>query len=172
MKKFIMLLMLLVVAGCAKETEKKEPEIKMSTIEHSPFGNKSFVVVTVALSEDKIAGVTIKEYTFFKYEDYENVKCVPNAKDPEGLGGNYDSTKVCIGSKNDNDEEYSKKMKELAEATQGWQESITAIEEYAKGKTLEDLKEFDEESDTISGSTLTGNYGYLEAIMAAIEEAE
>lgn len=176
MKKLLMLLMLLVVVGCTEENTNgdtpKPIDVKTATIEFSPYGNKSFAVVSVTISENKVANATINEYTFFEYDSYENIECVPNANDAQGLGGNYDSTKTCLGSKRVNDEEYSAKMEENADATQSWVDSITAIEEYAKDKTLEELKAFNKDTDTITGSTLAGSNGYLEAIIAAVEAAE
>ncbi|QVK20477.1 hypothetical protein KHQ82_09140 [Mycoplasmatota bacterium] len=168
MKKIIAFITIsLLMIGCGKEPT----EIKIGTIEYAPHGNRSFSVTSVAMSDDKIVGVTIEEYQFWKYESYDEVVCVPNGKDVEGFGGNYDSSTKCLGSKRANNDVYSAKMTDIAGATQEWIESIKAIEDYAVDKTISELKEFKEDTDTIAGSTLTGNYGYLQSVIAAAEAA-
>ncbi|XMB87007.1 hypothetical protein RJG79_04210 [Mycoplasmatota bacterium WC44] len=181
MKKLITLLMLLLtvtLTGCADYDDKEivnppEPvDVKLSTTEYAAHGTKSFNVTAVTMADGVVEGVKIDEYAFWQYASYNNVVCVPNGDNVEGLGQYYDGSTQCLGSKRANSDEYSAKMAEIAGATKTWLESIKAIEDYAVGKTLEELKGFNSETDTIAGSTLIDTNNYLQSVIAAIEATE
>src|SRR5699024_6940681 len=83
-----------------------------------------------------------------------------------------------LGSKIMNDEKYSAMMKEKAESTVSIWDNYKAIEEFAMGKTIDELKEAiaDAEDgkaiDAVTGATLVDTKGYLEAIIETAESRD
>ncbi len=125
-------------------------------------GDKSFTQVVVALDEaGTVLAANIDEYQFMS-TDTEGLSPVPNAA---GMGANFVEG-VTLVSKADNNDAYSAAMTEKGGATQTWLDSIAAIEDFAAGKTVEEL----DGVDTVAGCTLTSAPDYLAAIAAVAQD--
>ena len=168
MKKILGLTLILVIVfltGC----EKVEGDIKLGVSRYAPHGERSFAITTVVMNGDLIEQVMIDEYQFLAKETNE---CVPNGETT------FAKEETCLASKRVNNEAYSINMTERGGATQDLKTSYIALEEFAKGKTVQELVEFiegkesEELVDTVSGSTLVDNKGYIEAIIAAVNSIE
>jgi major membrane immunogen (membrane-anchored lipoprotein) len=168
MKKVLGLLVLVslfLFTGC----EKVDDSIKLGVSIYGAHGTRAFAVTTVVMKGDLIEKVLIDE---FQYLDSSTATCVPNG---DTTFKNEDN---CLASKRLNNEMYSNNMETNGESTQDLVVSYQAIEEYAKGKTVEELvafidgKEAEEVVDAVSGSTLVDTKGYIEAIIEAVENAE
>lgn len=134
----------------------------------APHGTKSFALVTVAVSGDKVVASAIDE---FQIGDAGGFTGVPNSD--AGFGEGLAEGKVLF-SKVANNEAYSALMKEKAESTVAYLDNLNAISAYANGKTVEEIKAGAEEvealgengnvADVVSGATLVDAGGYLNAI--------
>lgn len=153
----------------------KKDDVKIGTAYYATSDDGGMKVATVVLQGDKIVAVSLDELYFFNEED--------NAKEITGgngrLANGYAEGKV-LGSKRENTEIYTESMKR-AGSKQQISESYDAIEKFCVGKTVKELedvinkiKNSDKEDgwDVISGSTLTGNQGYLESIVKAANAAK
>ncbi|WP_125705048.1 peptidoglycan-binding protein [Lacticaseibacillus daqingensis] len=135
----------------------------------APHGTQSFAAVNVTLNGDTIVAARIDEFQYVdKSADWTGV---PNSD--SDFGKNYPSGKFLI-AKLENSKAYSALMTKEAKATKTWQESATAIENYAKGKTIDELKaalptvkSAKKVGDVVSGATFADTYGYLSAIYDA-----
>ena len=135
----------------------------------APHGTKSFAVVNVLMNGDTIVSAHLDEFQYLAPADF---KGVPNADG--GFGESFPAD-VVLASKAENNDGYSAMMKEKGGATQTWAQSITAITDFAKGKTVADLEkavadlealgEEGNPADVISGATFSDSRGYLQAIV-------
>lgn len=128
-------------------------------------GERCFTQVVVAVAEDgTVLAANVDDYDFFD-ADAAGIKAVPNADAAFAEG--FAEGKV-LGSKADNNVAYSAAMKEKAQATQTWQESIDAIVESCVGKKADEI----DPADAVSGATLVdaGNYAKLIAEVAKNDE--
>lgn len=101
---------------------------------------------------------------------------VPNSD--AGFGEGIAEGNVLI-SKLENDEAYSARMTEIADATQTYSESLKGISEAVAGKTVEEVEamleevnnlgEEDSVADVVSGSTFSSTNEYLEAIINTLK---
>lgn len=142
-----------------------DTELTLSQVYGAPHGDKSFSVTSIAKAGDKIAAVYTDEFQFLEAGD---VLGVPNADG--GFGENFAKGTVLV-SKMTNNPAYSKMMTEMGKATQEYAESMTAILEYATGKTVteieEDLKANEEMTDVVTGATFSDTTGYVKGIVEA-----
>ena len=138
----------------------------------APHGEGSFARIAVVTDGDKIVDATIDEFQYFD-EDSDFVALPNQDEDTEFKAGNAEGK--ILGSKIMNDEQYSAMMKEKAESTVSIWDNYVAIEEFAMGKTIDELKEAiaDAEDgkaiDSVTGATLVDTKGYLEAIIETAE---
>lgn len=140
----------------------------------APHGTKSFAAVNVLMNGDKIINARLDEFQYLAPGDFTGV---PNS---DGGFGEAFPAEVVLASKAENDAAYSAMMTDKAGATQTWQQSMTAITDFAKGKTVAELEEavkaleaLGEEgnpADVISGATFTDSRGYLQAIIDTATE--
>lgn len=167
MKKYLALLSVLgifLLVGC-----EKVEDVRLGVSKYSAHGTKAFAVTTVVMKGDIIESVLIDEY---QYVDSTKFECVPNGDTT------FAKDATCLASKRDNDDAYSANMAEKGGATKNLVESYNAIEEFAKGKTVEELtntikdKEVEDVVDAVSGSTLVDTKGYIEAIIEAVKNAK
>lgn len=126
-------------------------------------GNKNAITDTfVVMEDDKIIAANIDEY------QYIEGKGVPNSD--KKFGENYADSKKVLASKLENNEEYSKQMKEIAKATHTLKENLNAIQAYVVGKTPDEIKGLIDGNkpgkpvDAISEATLSSTVGYLDEI--------
>lgn len=133
----------------------------------APHGEKSFGSAVVAMEGDKIIAASIDEYQYFEGS-------TSSQAESDFAQGFRDSKTVLI-SKLENNEIYSDLMAEKAGSTITLAESYKAIENFAAGKTIEELKEFlgstdpADAVDAVTGATLVDTAGYLQLIVDAAE---
>lgn len=138
----------------------------------APHGEGAFARIAVVTDGDKIVDATIDEFQYFD-EDSDFVALPNQDEDTDFKAGNAEGK--ILGSKIVNDEQYSAMMKEKAESTVSIWDNYVAIEEFAMGKTIDELKEAiaDAEDgkaiDAVTGATLVDTKGYLEAIIETAE---
>lgn len=145
----------------------------IKTLYTAPHGDKSFAATFVVMDGDTVADVIIDEYQFM---DSEEVTGVPNSESKFGDGSVEDVTLI---SKLENDEFYSENM-EKAGSTVSYSDNLTAIEDFAKGKTITEIEETineldglgedDDVADVVSGATLVDTNGYLQSIVDTANE--
>lgn len=203
MKKFLVLALVLILAvgfvGCSSQTSSGEEtnkeqateetntqettteeaaapagDIKMGRVDYAAHGDKSFAVVVVAMQGDTIVGASIDEYQFLPKDQI--TAAVPNSDG--AFGENYKDPNTVLGSKRTNTEYYSTHMAQEAGSTVTIDENYNAIENYVKGKTVEELETLLSENkeqgaiDAISGATLVDTPGYVKAIIEAAKSAK
>lgn len=138
----------------------------------APHGEGAFARIAIVTDGDKIVDATIDEFQYFD-EDSDFVALPNQDEDTDFKAGNAEGK--ILGSKIMNDEQYSAMMKEKAESTVSIWDNYVAIEEFATGKTIDELKEAiaDAEDgkaiDAVTGATLVDTKGYLEAIIETAE---
>ncbi|EOT39203.1 peptidoglycan-binding protein [Enterococcus dispar] len=146
--------------------------IVMRQLYTAPHGDKSFAVVNVTLDGDKILSARMDEFQYVeKGDDWTGV---PNAD--AKLGENFPEGNILV-AKEENSKAYSAMMKDHGGATQTWDESMTAITNFVKGKTIAEVekavKDLDAQgedakvSDVVSGATFSDTKGYLQSIVDA-----
>lgn len=124
-------------------------------------GDRGFTQVVAAVVEDgTIVDVNIDEYEFFA-ADVEGAMPVPNAD--AGFGESFVEGFVLV-SKADNNDAYSARMKEKAQSTQPWLESIKAIEQNCVGKKAAEI----DAADAVSGATLVDTPNYTKLVLEVI----
>ncbi len=128
-------------------------------------GTKCFSTAAVAVTADGvIVDAFLDEYQYMAADGNEGV---PNSDATEdGFAANYAEGKV-LGSKKVNHTAYSAHMAEAGGATQDIKDSYEAIEEFVKGKSLDELEGVDE----VTGSTLADTASYVAFIVATAKEA-
>lgn len=129
-------------------------------------GDSAVSLVAVLKDGDTILAAAQDELQFTEGEG------VPNSD--AGFGEGFAEDNVLI-SKLMNDESYSARMAEIANATQTYSESLTAISQAVAGKTVEEVEAIIEElagldedgnvADVVSGSTFAETSVYLDAII-------
>lgn len=146
-----------------------EVNVENLTLEQAYTGNgkgQYFTDAVVLKDGDKIVAANIDELLFM-----EDGKGVPNSDKKFAEG--YADKKAPLVSKKENSEAYSKNMKEYGQATKTMMENYKAIEEFAIGKTSEELVEVansgkeGEPIDAVSSATLSGTSGLLKDLAEA-----
>lgn len=141
-------------------------DITFKSATAAPHGDKSFADIVVAMEGDKIVAVSFDEFQYM-----ENAQGLTE----EGAGfteGYADSAKV-LGSKIQNNNQYSANMKEKGQATTEIKDNFEAIQNFVAGKSVEEVEEAlanvgeDGMVDGVTGATLVDTAGYLQAIVDA-----
>ena len=138
----------------------------------APHGEGSFARVAVVTYGDKIVDASIDEFQYFD-ADSDFVGLPNQDEDTEFKAGNAEGK--ILGSKVENSDQYSALMKEKAGSTVSIADNYKAIQNFVKGKTIEELKEVvagaedDKAIDGVTGATLVDTKGYLEAIIETAE---
>ncbi|GHU63231.1 hypothetical protein FACS189418_6110 [Clostridia bacterium] len=143
-----------------------DEEVESSVLNMKLAGphSKCFAMVSVWSNHSKILLSYLDE---FAYMDKETSKGVPNS---EGMAKSIAETFV-LGSKRDNSAAYSAHMQEVAKGTVAIDQNYNAIQTYANGKNISELKTWLEGqtketvTDAVSGATLVDTQGYLRAIV-------
>lgn len=159
--------------GTSDEAAPAEGTVYMRQLYAAPHGTKSFAAINVTMNGDKILAARIDE---FQYVSPDGFKGVPNSD--ATFGESYPKDNILVG-KEENNDAYSKLMADNGGATQTWKESMTAITDFAVGKTADELKdtikelaglsEDDSPADVVTGSTFSDTSGYLQAIVDTAE---
>ncbi len=130
-------------------------------------GDKCFTSVVVATADDgTILAVSIDDYQFMA-ADSAGIVGVPNSD--AGFASGYAAGKVLI-SKAANNEVYSASMKEKAQSTMSWLDSMHAIEAYCVGKKASELTKTS--LDAVSGATLVDTPNYLKLVSQVAESGD
>lgn len=138
----------------------------------APHGEGSFARVAVVTDGDKIVDASIDEFQYFD-ADSDFVGLPNQDEDTEFKSGNAEGK--ILGSKVENSDQYSALMKEKAKSTVSIADNYKAIQNFVKGKTIEELKEVvagaedGKAIDAVTGATLVDTKGYLEAIIETAE---
>lgn len=141
----------------------------------APHGEGAFARISVVTDGDKLVDVTIDELQYFD-EDSDFVGLPNQDEDTEFKAGNKEGK--ILGSKIMNDEKYSAMMKEKAQSTVSIWDNYKAIQDFAMGKTIDELKEVVEGAedgkpiDAVTGATLVDTKGYLQAIIETAESRD
>lgn len=157
------------VVESTEETKAENGEIILHRSYLAPHGDKSFGRIIVATSGDKIVAANIDEFQFLDSADEK----LPNTDKEFGKG--FADGKV-LASKRLNNEMYSKLMAEKGGATKTIVENYEAIENFAVGKTIEEVEKVANEAkpgekvDAVSGATLADTVGYLNAIVETAKD--
>ncbi len=137
----------------------------------SAHGTKCFTQTVAVVEGDTVVAAYVDDYQFM---DPSSATAVPNSD--ADFGADYaDGTKQVLASKRVNNEFYSNNMKEKANATTKIADSFNAIQDFAVGKTVAEIREAagkDNAVDAVSGATLADTAGYLNAIADAAEAAK
>lgn len=138
----------------------------------APHGEGSFARVAVVTDGDKIVDASIDEFQYFD-ADSDFVGLPNQDEDTEFKAGNAEGK--ILGSKVENSDQYSALMKEKAGSTVSIADNYKAIQNFVKGKTIEELKEVvagaedGKAIDAVTGATLVDTKGYLEALIETAE---
>ena len=141
----------------------------------APHGEGSFARVAVVTDGDKIVDASIDEFQYFD-ADSDFVGLPNQDEDTEFKSGNAEGK--ILGSKIMNNDQYSALMKEKAGSTVSIADNYKAIQNFAKGKTIDELKEVvagaedGKAIDGVTGATLVDTKGYLEAIIETAESRD
>ena len=141
----------------------------------APHGEGTFARIAVVTDGDKLVDVSIDELQYFD-EDSDFVGLPNQDEDTEFKAGNKEGK--ILGSKIMNDEKYSAMMKEKAGSTVSIWDNYKAIQDFAMGKTIDELKEVVEGAedgkpiDAVTGATLVDTKGYLQAIIETAESRD
>ena len=98
--------------------------------------------------------------------DSAGITPVPNSD--AGFADGYAEGKALM-SKSVNSDMYSASMKEKAQSTTPWIESMSAIESFVAGQKIADVKA--KGPDAVSGATLVDTAGYVDTAVAAAKTA-
>ncbi|WP_080800284.1 twin-arginine translocation signal domain-containing protein [Arabiibacter massiliensis] len=130
-------------------------------------GDKCFTRAVVATADDgTILAASVDDYQFMA-ADSAGIAGVPNSD--AGFGEGYAEGKMLV-SKAGNDEAYSAMMKEKAQATKAWGESMAAIEAFCVGKKASELTKAG--IDAVSGATLVDAPNYLKLVAQVAESTD
>ena len=171
-KTWLVVFMACMLCACSTSSE-NDDTVRMGSSYYASHGDGDVALVSVAMKDDVIVGVTLDEISYLSSDEF---KGLPNTESDKAFGKQTDPTKN-LASKSQNDEEYSGMMKANG-ATQGIKQNYQALIEFVKGKSLEDLrgivtgKSDEEVTDAVTGCTLKSTKGYLEAIMEACKNVK
>ena len=141
----------------------------------APHGEGSFARVAVITDGEKIVDASIDEFQYF--DEGSDFVALPNQDSDTEFKKGAKEGKI-LGSKVVNSEAYSKLMTEKAKSTVSISDNYKAIQDFAKGKTIDELKEVVEGAedgksiDSVTGATLVDTKGYLQAIINTAEKSE
>lgn len=172
MKKLWIILLGCLCFACSKD-DSATHEVRMGQSYYASHGDGDICLVSVAMEDERIIGVTIDEISYLSSDEF---KGLPNTESDKSFGQQSDPAKN-LASKVQNDEAYSGMMKANG-ATQGIKENYQALADFVKGKNIEDLRQVimgksDEEVvDAVTGCTLQSTKGYLEAVIEACKNVK
>lgn len=163
-------------SNASSANEKKDEKVSFSKDDivlrrtlAAAHGEGSFARVGVVTQGDKIIKASIDEFQYF---DQEGSTALPNQEAEESFKKGAKEGKV-LGSKVQNNDQYSKKMTEKAKSTVSIKDNYKAIEDFVAGKTVSEIEdtikgaEDGKAIDAVSGATLVDTKGYLQAIVDA-----
>ncbi|MGO3018468.1 MAG: peptidoglycan-binding protein [Anaerococcus sp.] len=150
--------------GSADEVEMSD--VVLHRAYAAPHGEDSVARVVVLTSGDKIIDATLDEMQYF--DEDSNFKALPNS---DGQFGEGAVEGKILGSKTENNDEYSKLMTENADSKVSISDNYKAICDFVKGKTITEVedaisnKNEDGTVDAVTEATLVDTANYLQAIV-------
>ena len=139
--------------------------LKLGRINAAAHGDKAFAEAVSLVQDDVLVATSIDEFQFVATSS-EGFVPVPNSDAAFAAG--YAEGQMLM-SKSVNSEAYSAMMKEKAQATTPWIESMAAIESFVAGQKISDVKA--KGPDAVSGATLVDTAGYVKAAVEAAKAA-
>lgn len=136
-------------------------DLKLGFVNEAAHGESAFTDAVALVQGDTVAAASIDDFQFLA-SDMKDVVSLPDSD--KGLGKGY-AEGVVLASKSVNNVPYSAMMKEKAQATTPWLESMTAIEAFIAGKKITDVEAAG--PDAVSGATLVDTAGYVKAAQDA-----
>lgn len=136
-------------------------DLKLGCADAAAHGDKAFAEAVSLVQGDVLVAVSIDEFQFM---DAASEGLVPVPNSDAAFAEGY-AEGVALASKSVNSDAYSAMMKEKAQATASWIESISAIESFLAGQNIADVKA--EGPDAVSGATLVDTAGYIKTAVAA-----
>lgn len=140
-------------------------DLKLGRTNAAAHGDKAFAEAVSLVQGDTLVATSIDEFQFI---DATTAGVVPVPNSDKGFAKGY-AAGVVLMSKAVNSDLYSAMMKEKAQATTSWLDSMTAIEAYVAGQSIDDVKV--KGPDAVSGATLVDTAGYVKAAVAAAKAA-
>lgn len=140
-------------------------DLKLGRIDIAAHGDKSFAEAVSLVQGDTLVASSIDEFQFI---DGTTAGLVPVPNSDAGFADGY-AEGVVLMSKAVNSDIYSAMMKEKAQSTTPWIDSIVAIESFIAGQKIADVKV--KGPDAVSGATLVDTAGYVEAAVQAAKAA-
>lgn len=140
-------------------------DLKLGRINAAAHGDKAFTEAVSLVQGDVLVAASIDE---FQFSDAATDGLVPVPNSDAGFADGY-AEGVVLMSKSVNSDVYSAMMKEKAQATTPWLESMEAIEAFIAGQKIADVKV--KGPDAVSGATLVDTAGYAEAAVSAARVA-
>ena len=139
--------------------------LKLGRVNAAAHGDKAFAEAVSLVQDDVLVATSIDEFQFVATSS-EGFVPVPNSDAAFAAG--YAEGQMLM-SKSVNSEAYSAMMKEKAQATTPWIESMEAIESFVAGQKISDVKA--KGPDAVSGATLVDTAGYVKAAVEAAKAA-
>ena len=137
-----------------------------ATLVDAPNYLKLVSEVAVSLVQgDVLVASSIDE---FQFADASSAGLVPVPNSDAAFAEGYAEGKALM-SKSVNSDMYSASMKEKAQSTTPWIESMSAIESFVAGQKIADVKA--KGPDAVSGATLVDTAGYVDTAVAAAKTA-
>lgn len=140
-------------------------DLKMGSVDAAAHGDKAFAEAVSLVQGDVLVAASIDEFQFM---DAASDGLVPVPNSDAAFAEGY-AEGVALMSKSVNSDMYSAMMKEKAQATTPWVESMSAIESFLAGQKIADVKA--EGPDAVSGATLVDTAGYVKTAVAAAKAA-
>lgn len=138
-------------------------DLKMGRVITVAHGDRTFAEAVALVQGDVLVAASIDEFQFMG-ADSEGIIPVPNSD--AGLGEGCAEGMVLM-SKSVSSDMYSNMMKEKAQATVPWVESMAAIEAFVAGQKVSEVAA--KGPDAVSGATLVDTVAYVEAAKKAAQ---
>lgn len=155
----------------AKEADNGVQGIQIGQTYAAVNGTRSFTEAVAVVQNDVLVAAYLDDFQF--NDAKPEVVGVPNSD--AAFGADYAEGQVLM-SKRQNTGFYSQMMTDYAGSTVSIDANFDAIQEFAVGKTISELKAVAakgaEAVDAVSGATLADTAGYLGAIVQAAEAAQ
>lgn len=158
-------------AAAESATEAAGENLQIGQVYAAAHGDKCFTEAVAVVSGDKIVAAYIDDFQFMDAASAD-VTGVPNSDG--GFAEGY-ADGVVLASKRVNTKYYSDMMKQYANATVAIDANYYAIQEYAVGKTIDEIDataSSENPIDAVSGATLADTGNYLKAIADAARAAQ
>lgn len=140
-------------------------DLKLGRVNAAAHGDKAFAEAVSLVQGDVLVASSIDEFQFM---DAATADLVPVPNSDAAFASGYAADKALV-SKSVNSDIYSASMKEKAQSTTPWIDSISAIESFIAGQKIADVKV--KGPDAVSGATLVDTAGYVEAAVSAAKAA-